>query len=447
MISIRLFSSPLLVVLTVLLLSPGETPCHAQLFDRATVLEQVLVPRPNGTVSEPLTIVIRRGRITEMSADADAPMMSRKVDAKGLYATAGLFDPASTLTLGAVSSASAVHSAWDGFDRYDSDAIRAAIASGVTRIQLQPSGPAGIVGRVSTISLAPLDGGGHGVLEKEAVALCIDLNQGTPLARIRTFEKVRTAFRTAQRGREGIEDYSTELEEYLEALAEAAKESGEKDKKKDDEKKDDEKKDDEKKDGEKKDDGPAKPDRPDRNPAGDVLIQVLEQQLPVRILARRSEDILNAVDLATEFQFPFQLQGADEAHMVLGSLKELEGLSVLLDRPQRSLDRGAAPRTSSQLIPLLEEAGIPWTVGSGGPSSGLWRTVRAISGQAGKASPLSLVNAGPDRGSAAWLRRGTSHLVLWEGNPALDGSARPNRVIIDGTVVWQRPAGTQEGSF
>ncbi|MEE2882290.1 MAG: hypothetical protein VYD70_01035 [Planctomycetota bacterium] len=443
MIPIR-FTPALFLVAMILTLS-ASIPTQAQLFDRATVLEGVLLPRRDGGVSDPVTIVIRRGRVTEMSADADVPLLSKKIDAKGLYATAGLLDPSSNLTLGSVSNGNAVHSAWDGFDRYDSESIRAAIASGVTRIQLQPSGPAGIVGRVSSISLSPLERGGHGVLEEEHVALCIDLDQGPSLARIRTFDKVRNAFLAAKRRREGGDDYSTDLEEYLEALAEAAKEKAkEGDEKKEKEKDDDESKKDEKKD----DDGPSKPARPGRDPAADVLLQVLEQQLPVRIIARRSEDILNAIELANEFQFPFQLQGADEAYMVLDLLAEVEGLSVLLDMPQRPLIRGTAPRSSSQLIPLLEKSEIPWTVGSGGLSSSLWRAVRTISGQSGTASPLSIVNSGAGgRRGSGWLRRGSADLVLWEGNPATDGAARPNRVIIDGTVVWQRPAGTKEGSF
>ena len=37
--------------------------------------------------------------------------------------------------------------------------------------------------------------------------------------------------------------------------------------------------------------------------------------------------------------------------MVLDLLAEVEGLSVLLDMPQRPLVRGTAPRSSSQLIP------------------------------------------------------------------------------------------------
>ncbi|MGE4618862.1 MAG: hypothetical protein AAEJ04_03530 [Planctomycetota bacterium] len=430
----------------------APVPLEAQLFERPTVLEGVYLPLAGGGVSDPVTIVIRRGKVAEMSSQVDVPMLAKRMDVKGLYATAGLVDLSSSLTLGSVSSGDPVHSAWDGFDRYDSDSIRAVIASGVTKIQLQPSGPAGIVGRVSAISLSPREEGGHGILEDEDVALCIDLNQGTPLERIRIFEKVRDAFLAAQRREEGQDEYSEELEEYLEALAEAAKKKAEQG---DD--KDGEKKDGEKKDGEKKDDaeeGPKKPARLERNPGTDVLLQALRHQLPVRVIARRSQDILNAIDLANEFEFVLHLQGADEAHMVLESLAAVDDLTVLLDVPQQPPSRGGAPRRSPALLSHLEEAGISWAVGSGGESTSLWRAVRAISGGGMESSALSMATSGtnprssrPGRSAAGGLRRGASDLVLWTGNPAIDATARPERVIINGTVVWQRPAGTKEGSF
>ena len=242
MMPIRLptISSMATICLSFALTLMVSDPLQAQLFDRATVLEGVYLPLADGGVSEPVTIVIRRGRVTEIGADADIPLLSRKIDVKGLFATAGLMDPSSNLTLRSASSGNPVHSAWDGFDRYDSDSIRAAIASGVTRIQLQPSGPGGIVGRVSSISLSPREDGGYGVLEKEDVALCIDLDQGGSLERIRTFDKVRAAFLSAQNRLEAQDEYSTDLEEYIEALAKAAekkaKEADEKDKKKDEKK-------------------------------------------------------------------------------------------------------------------------------------------------------------------------------------------------------------------
>ena len=83
-------------LLLIVLISPGWV--HGQLFERPVVLQGVSAVSPGSTV-ENLTITIRGGRITEISESADVPLMSKKIDAKGLFATAGLVDHASVLTL------------------------------------------------------------------------------------------------------------------------------------------------------------------------------------------------------------------------------------------------------------------------------------------------------------------------------------------------------------
>ncbi len=427
----------------------GRDTLQAQIFERALVLEGVHLPAPDGTVMKNANIILRGGRITEMGPDADAPLMSRKLKVEGLFATAGMTDLYSTLTLDAVSSASAVHSAWDGFDRYDSERIMQVLSNGVTRIHLVPVGAGGIVGRACSVSLGASEGGGHGILDGEDVALCIDLDTGSPLQKIRTFEKVREAFRAAERRRDAADDYSSDLEKYIEELAEAAKKKADsegKEEKGDDKKADDkDAKDDKEKEEEK---GPEKPGRPQRNPASDILLQALDHELPVMITARRSQDLQNALDLIEEFGFVATIQGADEAHLMLEALQEIDQLSILLDVPRVPLQRGSVPRRDSALISRLEDSGIEWSVASGGESTSLWRSIQMIAGQADGASPLRLALAQGSRGrGAGWLRKGGSELVLWDKNPAKDPLARPQRVIIDGTVVWQRPAGTREGSF
>lgn len=430
----------------------GQDNLQAQIFERALVLEGVHLPAPDGTVQENANIILRGGRIAEMGPDADAPMMSRKMKVKGLFATAGMTDLFSTLTLDAVSSASAVHSAWDGFDRYDSERIMQVLSNGVTRVHLVPMGAGGIVGRACSVSLGEREGGGHGNLDAEDVALCIDLDTGTPLQKIRTFEKVRSAFLAAERRRDAFDDYSSDLEEYIKELSEAAKKKAEsegKEEKGDDKKSDDEEEKDKDKDKDKEEEkGPEKPGRPERNPASDILLQALDHELPVMITARRSQDLQNALDLIEEFGFIATIQGADEAHLMLEALQEMDHLSILLDVPRTPLERGSAPRQDAALISRLEDSGIEWSVASGGESTSLWRSIQMIAGQADGTSPLQLALAQGARGrGAGWLRRGSSEVVLWDKNPVLDPLARPQRVIIDGTVVWQRPAGTREGSF
>ena len=437
----------LLASLTMLLVWGHPGTVEAQFFERALVLEGVHIPGPDGRVLEDSNIILRGGRIVELGPDSDAPMMSKKLKVKGLFATAGLTDLSSTLTLDDVRSSSAIHSAWDGFDRYDSQQILRTLASGVTKIHLIPMGSGGIVGRVSSLSLGSRDEGGYGILHSEDVALYIDLSSGTPLERIRTYEKVRGALKSALNRRETVDDYTSDLEEYIEDLVEAAKKKAEEKDEEKDEKKGEKEKGEKEKD-EKEEEGPKKPDRPERDPAAEILLQVLDHELPVMITARRSADLQNAIDLIEEFQLSAILRGADEAHLVLEALAELEKVSLLLEVPRSSLTRGAGPRRDPHLIAQLDEEGISWAVGSGGQSTSLWRSIQQLSGQLSTASPLPLALAqGAQWPFGGWLRRGATEVVLWEGNPAEDPLARPNRVIINGTVVWQRPSGTREGSF
>ncbi len=436
------------VCLLLLLLCGSSTSLLAQgFFARDVVLEGVHVPRPDGTVAEGVNIVLRQGRIQAIGSDAEGNMMSRKPKVSGLYATAGLTDLSSTLTLTPTSKGSAIQRAWDGFDRFDSKQILKVLASGITRVHLVPTGSGGIVGRVTSVSLQERDNGGFGKPSDDDVALHIDLSVGGPIQRIRTYESLRKEFISARDLRDQSDDYSDDLEEYLEALKEAA-EKKEKEGEEGEEG-EGEKADESEKDGDAEEEkGPEKPGRPGRNPAGDLVLKALDHDLPVLITARRSEDLQNAIDLIEEFQLKAIIHGADEAHLLLEELQGLEDVELLLDGGSGQFQRGATPRHDPSLMSRLDEAEIPWSLGSGGMSTSLWRVLQQRAGADPDTNPLQLgIRQGRQGRAGGWLRRGSNEIVLWSGNPAVDPTARPERVIINGKVLWQRPAGTREGSF
>ena len=433
------------VCLLLMLLCGSSTSLLAQgFFARDVVLEGVHVPRPDGTVAEGINIVLRQGRIQAIGSDAEGNMMARKPKVGGLYATAGLTDLSSSLTLTPTSKGGAIHRAWDGFDRFDSKQILQVLASGITRVHLVPKGSAGIVGRVTSVSLQARDNGGFGKPSDDDVALHIDLSVGGSIQRIRTYESLRKEFISARDLRDQSDDYSEDLEEYLEALKEAAEK-----KEKEGEEGDDKKADESEKDGDAEEEkGPEKPGRPGRNPAGELVLKALDHDLPVLITARRSEDIQNAIDLIEEFQLKAIIHGADEAHLLLEELQELEDVELLLDGGSGQFQRGATPRHDPSLLSRLDEAEIPWSLGSGGESTSLWRVFQQRAGADPDTNPLQLgIRQGSQGRAGGWLRRGSNEVVLWSGNPAVDPAARPERVIINGKVLWQRPAGTREGSF
>ena len=142
--------TPKLWLIMILLLCPSWV--HGQLFERPVVLQGVSAPS-RGAIVEDLTIMIRGGRIAEISQNADVPLMSKKISAQGLFATAGLVDHASVLTLPIGGAGEAKQWSWDGFDRFSQDAIEEVLSSGVTRVHLVPVRNGGIAGRSCWVSL------------------------------------------------------------------------------------------------------------------------------------------------------------------------------------------------------------------------------------------------------------------------------------------------------
>lgn len=397
---------------------------------------------------EDLTIMIRGGRIAEISQNADVPLMSKKISAQGLFATAGLVDHASVLTLPIGGAGEAKQWSWDGFDRFSQDAIEEVLSSGVTRVHLVPVRNGGIAGRSCWVSLKGAGKGGMGVLVEEEAALCIDLSSGSPAARIRAFDKVLEQFRGARERRESLDSYESDLEEYLEELKKwvEKKADGESEGKPEESQEEGEEKSD---DAEK---APEKPRRPDLAEEADILLRALDHKIPVLITARKSADLLNACELIRMFDLDAILHGADEAALVVNQLKDLEDISFIIDEPAGSMSASgpgvftSSPRRSANLAQLLTDHEFDWVIGSGGSGSGLWRMTRKMTGDSALSSAQSTSLRGI-RSRRDGLRPGQNHIVLWSANPETQASARPVKVIIDGEVVWQEASAARGGRF
>ena len=182
-------------------------------------------------------------------------------------------------------------------------------------------------------------------------------------------------------------------------------------------------------------------------------MKVVAHQLPVLITARKSADLINACELIQKFELDAIIHGADEAALVMDHLKELENVSFILDNPAYALSASGPgvidgqPRRSADLISVMEENDLDWVIGSGGSGAGLWRMTRKMAGSEAALSSAQTTNLRGEKTRRDWVSPGMRHLVLWSGNPASDAAARPEKILINGLVVWQRPAGTREGRF
>ena len=104
-------------------------------------------------------------------------------------------------------------------------------------------------------------------------------------------------------------------------------------------------------------------DAPARDLRLDALASVLDGETPLLITAHRHNDIMTALRVADEFGFRLVLDGAAEAHQLLGELKEA-GVPVLIHAPMARA-YGERENMSFTTPARLAEEQIPFAFQSG----------------------------------------------------------------------------------
>jgi len=465
---------------------------RAQLLARPLAVENARIVSMDGAVIDSGTLLVKGEKIIALGPGVKVPVLARKVDARGGTVSPGLIDVLSALGAGASAgdAASPTRRAEDAFDRYDTAELVDALRNGVTAVYLSPRGSAGICGTGAVLRLAPAatrqESFGR-VLGSQA-ALSIDLGSASSaVARLKMLTAVDKQFRDALQYRRSLEEYEEKLEEYKKKLKErAAKKKPPKKKppKKEPPKKEPPKKkpakeeekspsakptaEDKKEENKKKEEGakPAdakkeeeaklkKPPRPARNPRLALLLRAIDHEMPVRIRAHRSEDILNALELAEKLSLDLILEGATEAHLVAGQIADAD-VPVVLGTMARSGVRrdDLLRRAVRDQGAVLSAAGVRWVVGSGGQTAASARFV-ALNAQLAAAhnpahNPLEFVTVR----AAEVLRVGDqigrlrpgllADFVLWSGDP-LDPATKVLRVYVGGALVYQAPDETKKG--
>ncbi|MFK7962263.1 MAG: hypothetical protein AB8G96_17265 [Phycisphaerales bacterium] len=452
---------------TVGLARPASAQIGEMFGGRATVLTNATVMTPDGPI-ENANVVIRRGAIASITTDEPQVRgRTQVVDASGLVITPGLIDVHGTLGLTGNGGGGPRNRASDAFDRYDTDAIERAWRGGVTMVYI-PARGGSISGTGAVMKL------GSSVQEVDAGnALCIDLDSGaSSLARLGRVQSIRQQFKQAIEYRESREIYADEqLPEYEKKLAEQVEAR----KKKEAE---------EGADGEKKDSAalvagdedlqptprrrrggrpgapPAagrggggggggeaeearKPREPRANRAADVLLRAIDREIPVRIVAHRSADILNAIALGEEFGLRVVIEGGHEAGLVADALAAADVSVVMGPAPTASPYGGPRfLRFDPHAPAALAAAGVDTVIGSGvgGATPYLLMNAQLVASHAPSVNPLNAVTVDaarflglPDHG--AIRRGGAADLVLWSGDPHDPGSSVV-AVMIDGRTVF-----------
>ena len=104
-------------------------------------------------------------------------------------------------------------------------------------------------------------------------------------------------------------------------------------------------------------------DRPDRDLRLEAMGLVLDGQVPLLVTAQRSQDILTALRIRDEFDFPMVLDGVAEAHGVLSRIRDA-GVPVIV-HPTMMRASGETENLSFETAGILIQAGIPTAIQGG----------------------------------------------------------------------------------
>lgn len=417
---------------------------------RPVAIQEATVLTGSGAIIERGTVVFQNGKISAAGPQASPPLLARKIAARGKTVTPGLIDVSGTLALRydpAVGRATA--RAADAFDRYAEHELRGALRQGVTTVYVPAWTTSGVGGLGAVVRLIPRGSPDDIVLNGEAdlcAAIGADGREG-PLARVKTSEDLRRRFRTAKEYREAWEDYEESLKEYEEKLAERAKKAEQQEPPKGGAAAEEPPKPAET-DNEEKKEELKKPAEPAKDREADVLLRVLDGKLRLRLIVNHPADILNALELAAEFNIALVIEGAAGAHGVAQELAE-HRIPVVVTGPVDSLGftPGAGRYARADGPALLQQAGVDVYFGSGalGPTEvpNLASRVARAAGHGfdldaglslltGKAAALLGVEKEIGR-----LEPGRqADLVIWSAHPLSPGAV-VERVFIAGREVFR----------
>ena len=258
------------------------------------------------------TVLIEDGKITQIGTNVTLPEGAEVIDASGRTVMPGLV----AANISGMVSGSAKEIA-DGLDPYGT-VVSFALASGITAAYVQ-AGSAGSSGTGGTNAIVKMaEGDLKSMLVREPVAVNVSYSRSSPSTKAALRKKLQDTV-----------DYLREKEQY-----EADKAAG------------------------KKVEEPKKPSD------ADTMTKLLAGQLPARLSASSSNDILNALELADEFGIRLILDGVVEGWTVAEEMGKYDVDAVITPRTiwGTNTDVNAPTGSNDRLAAILKAAGVRFAV-------------------------------------------------------------------------------------
>ncbi|MBI5863713.1 MAG: amidohydrolase family protein [Planctomycetes bacterium] len=469
---------PMVLTLACLLaFGPAIRVAHAQ----ELVLKDATILVGDGKTLDGAAVQIRGEKIVAVGKKVRGGMMSRAISLKGKYLTPGLIDVwgqrlVSSLPQGRPATAVAA----DAYDEFDHHAIDNAIRQGITTVYVPAPTAAGLGGIGSVVRLVEGAARSEYVLSEEA-AICAALGGmpgTTAINRAKGAADFRKLWLDAKQYRKAFEGYDEDLKEYEEKIKKRADEDKGKEPKKPEEKAGGKtmaedlepppnprppgrrprreppgqrpeprpESDSKEKKVERKDDI-KRPDEPGKDRAKDALLRAIDGKLIVRVQADRPDEILNAIDVAREFNLSMVIEGANGAVPVARELAAAEIPVILAAEPLPMQFLGGATRfASADAAARLAAAGVAVHVGSGAgapqsPANLALSAARLVAQGIPEAVAFRMLTGDAAKLLALEDETGriagglSADLVVWSHHP-FDPAARVERVFIRGHEVY-----------
>ena len=265
-------------------------------------------------VLEPGMILVREGKIEKVAAAIEAPPGAIILDLGGRSVIPGMVCASSSVLIPPrdlffPGDETPDADALEGLNAFD-ESIPELLHHGVTAAYVSAASYQFVGGMGAVVRLAG-QAPGHLEVLKEKAGLSVRVermeNKKTSnLLRLTQYQKVRDFFVQAREYRKEWQDYEKKLAEYNQSQKS----------KKDERAKDKEK------DKEKAQEKAKEPEKPKKDEGKEILLQVIDKKIPLRIEAHRTDAILNALRLGQEFGLKVILERAEDWPEVLPQIQE-----------------------------------------------------------------------------------------------------------------------------